>query len=46
MTDIYPEQPTAMKSGWLNLIPSAVNWTEYVGNETTLIGALEVKSLL
>lgn len=44
--DIYPGQSTAMKSGWLNLIPSTVNWTECVGNEATLTGASELRSLL
>lgn len=36
MTDVYPGQSTTMKSGWLNLIPSAANWTHCVGNEAAL----------
>lgn len=35
-----------MKSGWLNLIPSEVIWNKCVGNEDTLIGVSEGRSLL
>lgn len=42
----FSRQSIALKSGWLNLIPSNVIWNKCVENEATFIGFSEGRSLL